>query len=201
MYVPQVVPLGRAAEPAARRTMALVVKTSGPEALSPAIVPAIERVVRDLDPTVPIFNVAPMREVIRASTARLSLMLTLMGVAAAITLVLGTIGLYGVIGYMVALRTREFGVRIALGADPDGLARAVAMGGLGLIAAGVAGGWLLYGLAAPFLRGYLYGVAPTDPVTLGTATLALAVTASVASWIPARRAARVDPADALRAEH
>lgn len=199
IYRPQVVPIDRVVEPGARRTMALVVKTAGGEAAA-AIVPEIKRIARDLDPTVPIFNVAPMSDVVRASTARLSLMLTLMGVAAGITLVLGVTGLYGLIGYMVAMRTREFAVRIALGADPDELARAVTLNGLRLMAVGVVGGWLVYGLGTPLLRGYLYGVAPTDPLTLASATVTLVLTALAASWIPARRAARVDPADSLRVE-
>jgi putative ABC transport system permease protein len=197
VYVPQVVPIDPTVEPGARRTMALVVRTSGPPA---AVVPAVRRIVRDLDPTVPIFNVETMSDVVRASTARLSLTLTLMGAAAAITLVLGTIGLYGVMAYMVALRTREFGVRVALGADPRQIARAVAKRGLTLIASGVAAGLVLYAMAAPFLRAFLYGVTTSDPVTLVGVTLALVGTASLASWFPARRAARVDPTEALRAE-
>jgi predicted permease len=197
IYVPQAVPIDATVEPGARRTMALVVRTAG----SPAtVVSAVRRVVRDLDPTVPIFNVETMSDVVRSSTARLQLTLTLMAAAAAITLVLGTIGLYGVMAYMVALRTREFGVRVALGADPRHIARAVAMRGLKLIATGVTAGFVLYALAAPFLRAFLYGVTTSDPVTLVGVTLALVATASLASWLPARRAARVDPADALRAE-
>ena len=197
VYVPQVVPVDTRVEPSARRTMALVVRTAGPPT---AVVPAVRRIVRELDPTVPIFNVETMSDVVRASTARLSLALTLMAAAAAITLVLGTIGLYGVMAYMVALRTREFGVRVALGADPRHIARAVAMRGLMLVASGVAAGFVLYAIAAPFLRVFLYGVTPSDPVTLGAVTLALVATASLASWFPARRAAHVDPAEALRAE-
>ena len=197
VYMPQAVPMGTGAEPRARRTMALVVRTSGPPT---PVVAAVRRVVRDLDPTVPIFNVEAMSDVVRASTARLSLTLALMSAAAAITLVLGTIGLYGVMAYMVALRTREFGVRVALGADPQDLARAVAVRGLGLIGSGIAGGFVLYAIAAPFLRAFLYGVTPSDPLTLVGAALALIVTGSLASWLPARRAARVDPAQALRAE-
>jgi putative ABC transport system permease protein len=197
VYVPQVVPTDPRVEPGARRTMALVVKTSGPPS---AVVAAVRQVVRDLDPTVPIFNVDAMSEVVRASTARLSLALTLMTAAAAITLLLGTIGLYGVMAYMVALRARELAVRVALGADPRQLARAVAMRGLALTAGGVAAGFALYAIAAPFLRASLYGVTTSDPLTLVGVTLALVGTASLASWVPARRAARVDPAEALRAE-
>jgi predicted permease len=197
VYMPQVPPIDATVEPGARRTLALVVRTSGASA---AVVPAVRRIVRDLDPTVPIFNVETMTEVVRQSTARLSLTLTLMTVAAAITLVLGTIGLYGVMAYMVALRTREFGVRVALGASPQQLARAVASRGFKLIALGVASGFVLYAMLAPFLRAFLYGVTASDPVTLGMVTLALVATASLASWFPARRAARVDPAEALRSE-
>ena len=197
VYMPQAVPIDRNVEPSVRRTMALAVRTSA----SPAtVVAAVRRIVRDLDPTVPIFNVEPMSDVVRASTARLSLTLTLMTAAAAITLLLGALGLYGVMAYMVALRTREFGVRVALGADPRQLARGVAMRGLELVAVGVAAGFVLYALAAPFLRAFLYGVTASDPLTLAAATLALVCTASLASWLPARRAARVDPAVALRAE-
>ncbi|HEY7236289.1 MAG TPA: ADOP family duplicated permease [Gemmatimonadaceae bacterium] len=197
LYTPQAVPIDARVEPAARRVMALVVKTSGPSA---ATVSAVRRIVRDLDPTLPIFNVESMSDVVRASTARLSLTLALMTAAAAITLVLGTIGLYGVMAYMVALRTREFGVRVALGADPRHLARTVAVRGFRLIAGGVIAGLIVYAIAAPFLRAFLYGVTIGDPLTLVGATLALVGTASLASWLPARKAAQVDPADALRAE-
>ena len=117
-----------------------------------------------------------------------------------VTLVLGTIGLYGVMAYMVALRTREFGVCVALGADPEHLARSVAMRGLALVASGIGAGFVLYATLAPFLRAFLYGVTPSDLMTLSGTTLTLVCTASLASWLPARRAARVDPAEALRAE-
>jgi putative ABC transport system permease protein len=197
LYEPQVVPMNPGTEPAARHTLALVVRTAGSTV---TVVSPVRQIVRDLDPSVPIFNVETMSDVVRASTARLSLTLALMSVAAAITLILGTIGLYGVMAYMVALRTREFGVRVALGADPQQLARSVAMRGLVLVAGGVAAGFVLYGLVAPFLRAFLYGVTTTDPLTLAGATLALVCTAALASWLPARRAARVDPAEALRAE-
>jgi predicted permease len=197
VYMPQAVPVDPTREPAARRTMALVVKTAGPPA---TVVPSVRQIVRDLDPTVPIFNIETMSDVVRSSTARLSLTLALMMAAAAITLVLGTIGLYGVMAYMVALRTRELGIRVALGANPRHLARTVAMRGLKLIAVGVLAGFVLYAVAAPFLRTFLYGVTTSDPLTLIGATLALVGTASLASWLPARRAARVDPAEALRAD-
>ena len=197
VYRPQAVSMNPKVEPVARGGLTLVVRSSGPPG---ALVPAIREIVRELDPTVPVFNIETMDEVIRASTARLSLVLTLMTAAAVITLLLGTIGLYGMMAYMVALRTREFGVRVALGADPRRIARWVAMRGLLLAAAGIAAGFVLYAMAAPLLQAFLYGVTATDPATLVAATLVLLGTASLASWLPARRASRVDPAMALRAE-
>ena len=197
-YMPQAVPMeGRMGETQARHTMALVVKTTGPAA---AIVAPIRRIVRDLDPDVPIFNVASMSDVVRASTARLSFALAAMTTAAVVTLLLGAIGLYGVIAYMVALRTRELGIRIALGAEPGRVARFVVLRALRLVVGGVTGGLVLYALGTPVLRGFLYGVTAADPVTLVGAAVALLGTAVVASWLPAKRAARVDPAVALRAE-
>jgi len=102
--------------------------------------------------------------------------------------------------YMVALRSREFGVRVALGANPRRIARLVASRGLLLTAGGVAAGFVMYAMVAPFLRAFLFGVTVTDSTTLVGATLLLLGTAMFASWLPARRAARVDPALALRAE-
>lgn len=196
VYLPQALPIDTV-EPRPRRNMALVVKTSVPPA---SIIPRVRQIVRELDAAVPTYNEEAMNDVVRASTARLSFTLALMGTAAIITLMLGAIGLYGVMAYMVALRTREFGLRIALGADPLRLARTVATRGLTLIAVGVGGGLLLFAIAARFLQSFLYGVSASDPLTLAGATLALVATASLANWLPARRAAKVDPAEALRAE-
>jgi len=197
VYLPQAVPIDAAAEPQVRRNMALVVKTSGSAG---SIAASVRRIVRDLDPSVPTYDEQAMSDVVRASTARLSFTLALMSTAAVITLILGAIGLYGVMAYMVALRTREFGVRVALGADPRQLAGSVARRGLELVAIGVATGLVLFAIAAQFLRAFLYGVSAGDPLTLLGATLALVAIGLLASWIPAWRAARVDPAIALRAE-
>lgn len=197
VYRPLVVPSDSIAEPATRRNMALVVRSSGS---MDTTVPAIRGIVHALDPTVPVYNVETMSDVVRASTARLSLVLALMTAAAAITLMLGTLGLYGVMAYMVALRKREFGVRVALGADPGRIARLVAKRGLLMTAIGVLAGFALYALVAPFLRAFLFGVSVTDTMTLAGATALLLTAAGLASWLPARHAARVDPAQALRAE-
>jgi len=115
-------------------------------------------------------------------------------------LLLASLGIYAVISYTVTLRTRELGVRIALGAQPRAVAAMMTRQGLVLTAAGVAGGLILFALVARFLRAFLFGVAPSDPLTLLAASVTLVVVASLASWIPARRASRVNPVEALRAE-
>ncbi|MGE5732315.1 MAG: FtsX-like permease family protein [Gemmatimonas sp.] len=179
------------------RTMALVAHTTGDVV---ATTRAMQRLVRDLDPTLPTFQARSMRDVTEASIARLSFTMTILGVAAAVTLILGVVGLYGVIAYVVTLRTRELGVRIALGAQPRAVAAMVTRQGLLLSGVGIAIGLALVVVVARFLRSFLFEVAPTDPVTLASAAGTLVAFALLASWIPARRAARVDPTEALRAD-
>ena len=179
-----------------KRTMALVVRG----AAAASVTSAVQRVVRALDPTLAIYDIQTMDGVVRTHMARLSFTIVLLGSAAVITLVLGAVGLSGVMAYLVTLRTRELGVRIALGADPRKVAMMMTNQGLVLTAFGVTGGLLMFAVVARFLRTFLYGVAPSDPLTLDGASVMLDVVAGLASWIPARRAAAVDPANALRAE-
>jgi ABC-type antimicrobial peptide transport system permease subunit len=196
VYYPQAISPDTLLGPA-RRTMALVARTNGDVA---ATTRSLQRLVRELDPTLPTFAVHSMREVMSASIARLSFTMAVLGVAAGVTLVLGVVGLYGVIAYVVTLRTRELGVRIALGAQPSAVAAMVTRQGLTLSGIGVVVGLVLVAVVARFLRTFLYEVAPTDPVTLAVSAGLLLVFALIASWVPARRAARVDPMEALRAE-
>jgi ABC-type antimicrobial peptide transport system permease subunit len=141
-----------------------------------------------------------MPVVLRNSMAQLSFMMVMLGAAAVVTILLGAIGLYGVMAYVISLRTRELGVRVALGASPRSVVAMMTGQGLTLTLAGVVGGLLLFAVVARFLRTFLYGVAPGDPVTLVIASTLLLAIAALASWIPARRASRVDPAEVLRAE-
>jgi predicted permease len=180
-----------------QRTMALVVKTMGDPA---AVNASVQRVLRDMDPTLPLYDVRTMPSVVSAATAQLWFTIVVLGAAAVVTLLLGAIGLYGVMAYLVALRTRELGVRIALGAQPRDVAMMMTGQGLTLTAVGVGIGLVLFALVARFIRSFLFGVAPSDPLTIIGASLTLVVIAGLASWIPARRAGRLDPADALRAE-
>ena len=179
------------------RVMALVVKTTGdPELLRTPV----QSLIRELDPTLPTFRVQAMRTVHQASMARLSFLIAMLGAAAVVTLLLGAIGLYGVMSYVVSLRTRELGVRVALGASPRSVVAMMTGEGLTLTAIGIVGGLILFALTSRFLRSFLYGIAPGDPVTLVAAAIVLTVVATLATWVPARRASRVDPARTLREE-
>ncbi len=141
-----------------------------------------------------------MEATVGESLARLSFTMIMLGVAACVTLALGVVGLYGVIAYIVTLRTRELGVRIALGAQPSSVAAMVARQGLALSGAGIVAGVLLLTVVGRFVRSFLFEVAPMDPITIAAATALLAVFALLASWIPARRASMVDPTEALRSD-
>ena len=196
VYLPQTVG-GDTTTGQLRRTMAIVARTSGDVGTATR---SMQRIIRELDPTLPTFGVRSMRATVDASMAMLSFTMVVLIVAAAVTLVLGMIGLYGVIAYVVALRTRELGVRIALGAQPSAVATMVTSQGLALCGFGVAIGLVLVVLGGRFLRSLLFEVGPADPIALGTTVLIIVGFALVASWIPARRAARVNPAEALRTD-
>lgn len=196
VYFPQV-PKGGQLESQTRNTMALVVRMAGEPG---TITTAIQRTVRELDPSLPVYDVRPMAVVFRESLAQLRFTILVLGAAALVTLVLGAIGLYGVMAYIVALRTRELGVRIALGASPREVVALLTRQGIVLSGVGIVAGLILFAIVARFLRSLLYGVAATDPVTLISASLLLIATAALASWTPARRSSRLDPAEVLRAE-
>jgi ABC-type antimicrobial peptide transport system permease subunit len=177
--------------------MSLVVRTTGEPT---SVASAVPRVVQEIDPTLPTFDVKTMTAALRASTAQLAFTILILAGAAVVTLILGAVGLYGVMAYVVTLRRRELGIRIALGASPRSVATATTRLGLALTSVGVVGGLVLFAVAARFMRTFLFGVAPWDPLTIASAALVLLGVATLASWIPARRAGRVDPAEALRAE-
>lgn len=165
-----------------------------------ALVPAARRLVSGLDPEVPIANPQPMTRVVARSMARTSFTAALLGAAAASTLVLSFVGLYGVLAYAVGARRGEIGVRLALGAGAGRGAGLVLGQSLRLAAAGVAVGLVAAVAATRLLRALLFGVGPGDPATLGGVAVVLLALAALASWLPARRAARVDPAVVLRGE-
>ena len=196
VYMPTVV-TGDTIEGALGSTVAVVARTTGDVE---EMTRAIRRVVHALDPTTPTFEARSMIDVVRASTARLAFIMVIVGAAAGVTLLLGIVGLYGVIAFVVSLRTRELGLRIALGATPRAVAAMVSRRGLALSAAGAIGGTIVAAIVSRFLRAFLFEVAPMDPAILAGAIVLLAASAVAASWIPARRAARLDPARALRVD-
>jgi len=118
-------------------------------------------------------------------------------VASAVALLLGMVGIYGVISYVVSQRTREIGVRMALGASAPEVRRMVVRQGMGLAAVGVGAGLVGAWLMSSVMTSLLFGVSATDPLTYASVALALSFVAGVASWLPAQRAAGVDPSRAL----
>lgn len=196
VYRPQEV-ASTSIQPGPLPAMNLVVRAEVPES---ALYDAIRALLRELDPSVPVFEVRRMDEVVSASMARVTLMLWMLSAAAGVTLLLGMVGLYGVMAYGVALRRREFGLRMALGATPQRILHSVITQGLRLTAAGIVAGMLLWMFALPPLRAVVYGVPIWDPVSLIAAIALLGGGAALACWLPARRAMLADPAESLRAE-
>jgi putative ABC transport system permease protein len=182
-----------------RRTMAIVLKGK-PGVATSSLISAAQAIVREMDSSLPTFDVRPMAQVWASSVSQLRFTMLILGTAAAVTLLLGAIGLYGVLAYAVTLRTRELGVRIALGAQPSEVAGMMARQGLALTAIGIVAGLGTFAVVARFLQSFLYGVAPADPLTLLATSVLLVAISALASWIPARRASRVDPAETLRSE-
>jgi predicted permease len=174
-----------------------VVKTHLPPS---AVVPPIQRAIREVDPTLVMTQVGTLDELVAASMARTRLTMLLLLVAAATALALGMIGIYGVLAYAVSQRTKEIGVRIALGASPDAVVRMVVHQGALLALAGIAVGVLAAWGLARYLRSLLYEVSPSDPVAFAAMTVLLFVVALAASYVPARRAGRIDPVQALKVE-
>ena len=164
------------------------------------LIPEIRRAAAELDPDMPLHGATDMETVIAEAMAGRAFLSLLLGIAAGVALLLAAVGLYGVVSYVVARRTREIGMRMAIGARPGEVLRLVVGRSLVLTGAGLLAGVLLSLAATRLLEGVLVGVEPTDPSSFAGAAAVLATVALLASWIPARRAARIDPAEALRAE-
>jgi len=164
------------------------------------LAPLLRDQVAALDPTQPISEIRGLREVIGENVARPRLLLLLIGFFAGTALLLAGMGLYGVISHAVSLRTREIGIRMALGATPGSVTGLILRDGMTLTLVGLAAGLGIVLVGSRLLAGALYGVPPRDPVSLALSASFLAAVALVASWVPARRAVRIDPMAALRQE-
>ena len=161
---------------------------------------SIRRTLREVDPLLASARIAPMSELVARSLAERRFSMLLLSGFALLALALAAVGTYGVIAYDVALRTREIGVRLALGAPPARLVAGVVRQGLGLVGLGAGLGLCGAWGATRVLGDLLYELSPSDPATFAAGALLLATVATAACYLPARRAARIDPAVALRAE-
>jgi len=165
-----------------------------------SLAPALRRIISTVDPEQPVSNIGTMDDILDVAIADHRQQMTLLGTFAGLALLLASIGLYGVLSYAVTQRSREIGLRIALGATAASVVRMVVGRGLLLtgtgLAIGLAASWALTRL----MKNLLYGVQATDATTFAAVTALLATVALIACWLPARRAGRVDPIVVLREE-
>ncbi len=180
-----------------RRSMTMAIRTSAdPEALAATV----RSMVGKMDPDLPLTQVTTMDAVLATATQEQRFTMALMAGFALLALVLAAVGIYGVISYSVSRRTREIGIRLALGADVGSVRSLVLRQGMAPAVTGIALGLGLAALLTRYLRTLLYGVAPLDPLTFGTIPVLLLTVAAASVLIPAARASRVAPVEALRGE-
>ncbi|MDQ2890170.1 MAG: ABC transporter permease [Gemmatimonadota bacterium] len=180
------------------RTMTVLLRTNGvpPETLTASL----RRILNEMDPDVPLGNVRSMDAIVARSMIRLSFTMTLLGIAAAMALILSAIGIYGVISYIVGRRRGEIGIRIALGAHASRVGTLVVRQSVQFAVIGIVIGIMSTLLITRVLSSVLFGVSPTDPVTLIVVSVIMLLIAILASYVPAQRAMNVDPVEALRAD-
>jgi putative ABC transport system permease protein len=179
------------------RNFALLVRTTGDPGRLTA---PVRDAVWSLDPNLPLAQIRTMEEVVERSMVRTTFTMLLLVIAGAVALLLGAVGIYGVISYVVSQRTREIGVRMALGAGKGDISRMVLREGLGLALLGIALGLAGAFAATRFLKALLFEVSPADPLTFTAVPALLALIALFACWLPAQRAAGVPPLEAIRSE-
>jgi predicted permease len=181
-----------------RRGVAFAIRSQ--RAGSEAFLKEVRQAVWSVDPNLPLADVHTLDYFYGKSLARTSFTLVMLAVAGAMALLLGTVGIYGVIAYSVSQRTREIGIRMALGAQQQILTGMFVRHGLLLTGVGVACGLCAAAILMRLMSSLLFGVSPVDPLTYGAVSIGLVTTAFLASYLPSRRAAAVDPVEALRAE-
>lgn len=164
------------------------------------LIASVRNVVHSLDPALPTYGERPLSSIVAAASAQARFLVLLLAVASTIALVLGAVGIYGVMAYGVSLREREIGVRMALGARPSDVTQMISRQGLALAGSGVTIGLGASLGVTRLLRGLLFDVSPVDPLSLlGSVAVLLGITL-LASWLPARRAASIDPGTVLRGD-
>jgi ABC-type antimicrobial peptide transport system permease subunit len=167
---------------------------------SQALIADIQQAVWSVNANLPLASIGTMQEIYAKSMARTSFTLAMLAIAGSMALALGIIGIYGVISYAVAQRTREIGIRLALGAQKNELKWMFVRSALSLTVIGVAIGIAAAAALTQSMKSLLFGISPLDPVTYLTVPLVLGAAAVLASYLPARRAAAVNPVEALRVE-
>jgi len=177
--------------------MSYVLRTSVPPS---SIAGPVREAVRAIDAAVPVAALQPLQSLVDRATAPAAFALAVVGAAAAMALLLGLVGVYAVVSYAVSQRTREIGVRLALGARPGEVRRMVVRQGAAVVVGGAAAGLVAALWLTRFLGAMLHDVSATDPASFAALTLAMLLVAALALWLPARRASRVDPIEALRVE-
>ena len=180
--------------PLRSRAVSVVARTPLPASLLES---QIRKEIQTLDPALPVFNVRSMNDVMDVSIAPRRFSAELVGVFAAVEMLLSSFGIYGLLAYMVGQRSREIGIRVALGAQRPDILKLILGKGLLLAGTGIASGLILSAISAPMIAGLLYGVHPIDVIVFVTVPLILLVVAFLATYIPARRATIVDPIIAL----
>ncbi len=183
---------------ALRRYVVIAIRT--PRAGTESLLKDVRQAVWSVDANLPLSDVRTQDYYYDRSMARTSFTLVMLGIAAGIALLLGVVGLYGVLAYSASQRTREIGIRIALGAQRNTITTMFVRQGLLLAGSGIACGLVLAFAATRLLRSLLFNVSPMDPLTYVLACVALCGAAALASYVPSRRSAGVNPVDALRAE-
>jgi putative ABC transport system permease protein len=174
----------------------LLLRGANPE----RFIEGVREVLLDLEPYLPVSQVQPLEALLESSLFPARMGARLLSASAILAAVLAAVGLYGVVSFAVSMRTREMGIRVALGARPQALTSLVVGEGSRLVGAGVCFGWLLALAATRLLSSFLHGVSPTEPrVFLGAGAL-LAMVLLATAYVPARRAAGADPLVALRHE-
>jgi putative ABC transport system permease protein len=180
--------------------MTLAVRTGGGDRAATTLLPALRTAVLEIDPNQPVYDQQTMQDLFSFSMLQYRFSLRLLAALGLIAVLLAGVGIYGVISHLVAERTREIGIRIALGGDQRSVQRLVVRQGMMPAAIGIAVGLLLAPALTLLVRGMLVGISPTDPLTFASVVALLLGVALAACLLPARRAARVDPMVALRAE-
>ena len=180
------------------RTVAYIIRSG--RAGSQGLLSDVQRAVWSMNPSLPLAEVRTLEDIYSKSMERTSFTLVMLAIAGAMALLIGLVGIYGVISYAVSQRRREMGIRTALGARPRHLSRIFVADGLGLTLTGVACGLAASAALTRVLRSSLFGVSPLDPLTYASVSILLITAAFTATYIPALRAMKVDPMEALRSE-